>query len=187
MKRRIRISESDLHNIVRRAVNEVINGQVGCFGSQYYNDVTGSHGEGDQMTSVRDGSQRTFNLHKPRNFNLEKDRNGSENGVKQPQQTESRDKRISRAIRESIKSVLKESETPMAWSQINSELGAYYPGEAQIVPFYSDETNICISVDNRAYQREGRTEIDDIMQEYGYRFYDAGGNGDSVMLTYKKA
>lgn len=77
MRRTITLSESDLHNIIRRAVNEVINGQVGGFGSQYYNDVTGSHGEGDMMTSVRDDgkgnrTERTFDLHKPRNFNLEK-------------------------------------------------------------------------------------------------------------------
>ena len=79
MRRTITLSESDLHNIIRRAVNEVINGQVGGFGSQYYNDVTGSHGEGDMMTSVRDDgngnkTKRTFDLHKPRNFNLEKDK-----------------------------------------------------------------------------------------------------------------
>ena len=191
MKRRIRISESDLHRIVKESVKQVMR-EAQWAGSRKMNiggqETGGQHVyQLDKNDTEAPGNPQDYHTSAEggRTFKVTKDQRN--NGRFRTQKGESRDRKIKRAVRESIKHVLKESETPLAWSQINSELGGYYPGDAQIVPFYSDETNICISVDNRAYQREGRTEIDNIMQEYGYRFYDAGGNGDRIMLTYKKA
>jgi hypothetical protein len=50
---------------------------------------------------------------------------------------------------------------------------------------YSDDDNVTITTDYSTY-KENRSMLDGIMGDYGYEFYDLGGNGDKVMLTYNK-
>ena len=95
---------------------------------------------------------------------------------------------LHRIVENAVRRILKEEVTDLndLYSRLDAELNGNYPGEAYVSRFYSQDNWICIAVDNSAYRREGRSIIDEIMNEYGYQYYDAGGADNYLMITYKK-
>ena len=89
---------------------------------------------------------------------------------------------LRRIVRESINRVLTESDGGV-WDAIDIELGQV--GDVRISRFYSDDNQVTVAV-NRVVGGDGKRVVVGIMKKFGYEYYDAGGNGEYVMMTFNK-
>lgn len=76
-----------------------------------------------------------------------------------------------------MKKVIKESQMGY-FNEINERL--HELGDASVY-FDSDEKHITISINPQSVNRK---EVIGLMEEFGYRYYDCGANGDRLMLSF---
>lgn len=77
-----------------------------------------------------------------------------------------------------MKRTIKESQMSGLFNNINERLHEF--GEANVY-FDSDVEHVTISVNPQSVRRSG---IINVMQEFGYRYYDCGANGGKIMMTF---
>ena len=86
-------------------------------------------------------------------------------------------------VKECVKSMVNESEFEDLMNTIDNEIGNI--GDAHVSRFYSDENYITVAV-HQDCGYSARKEVTNIMRKHGYDCYDMGGNGNYVMMTFRK-
>lgn len=87
-------------------------------------------------------------------------------------------------VRECVSSYLNENEDLNGMmNAIDAEIKKV--GDAHVSRFYSDENYITVAV-HQDCGSWARNEVTKTMRKYGYDCYDMGGNGNYVMITYRK-
>ena len=104
------------------------------------------------------------------------------------------EKNIRRAVNESINHLLKEDVdgnlyglTKLTGKELYDEIDkalVQLGDDVYVSRFYSDDSQITIAA-NKNIGGGGRHRVIDIMYEFGYDYYTAGGNGEYVMMTFK--
>lgn len=88
--------------------------------------------------------------------------------------------KIRNAVKESIKRVINESPV---WSDMDSELETELNAlGAAISRFYSDDGVLVVRLKNR----DNKNSVRDAVESRGYKLYDAGYDGASIMLTFNR-
>lgn len=97
-------------------------------------------------------------------------------------------------VTECVKSILKEDvdgqlygltrlEGQELWDRIQEYLDNLGLNDTHVSKFYSNlENNVVIAVN----VNDDRNKVVNLMKELGYKLYDTGGNGEYVMMTFKR-
>lgn len=80
--------------------------------------------------------------------------------------------------------MVKDSKNTALFDEVDSVLSSF--GDIHVSRFYSDDNMLTLAADYEVW-RNNASQIKSEMRGFGYDLYNTGGNGDSIMLDFKKS